>query len=276
MVNPVVQVHELYDGSVQIEFDRRKHKYRLLPERKLLFSATKINKILSKPMLIPWAARMAVEHVEEFVNATNPLNWAEEMPRILSEAKSASSNYSQERQRIGSMAHSWIEEFIHFKMGERKTPKAIPKIEGAKMACQAFMDWEAGHDIEWLWAERVVYSKKHGYVGTADAAANIDEEGPYLIDFKTGSGVFFEAGIQTALYASALREEFPVEWAHPLRRIIHASSINGKHHDHEEDLITSKLTGGTLDEDVEAGLHALALTHWINKGPSAWVFEKRW
>ena len=61
-----------------------------------------------------------------------------------------------------------------------------------------------------------------------------------------------------------------------MRRIIHASSINGKFKDYDEEIITSKLTGGEFDEDVEAGLHALAMTHWINKGPSAWIFEKRW
>ena len=192
------------------------------------------------------------------------------------EARLRTSVYAQERQKIGSIAHAWIEAYVDFEMGNRDTPKRMPVIEDAAKACQAFLDWRGAHNVEWLWAERLVYSKDHGYVGTADAGAIVDDDGPEVLDFKTGSGVFFESGIQTALYGAALREEFPDLWCAPRRRIVHASSINGRFNDYDEENITLKLTGGDFDEDFQAGLSAQALTHWISKGPSAWIFQKRW
>jgi hypothetical protein len=107
---------------------------------------------------------------------------------------------------IGSAIHKWIEQYIK---DERPEMPDDPKVlEGVN----SFLEWKEKENIVFEWSERVVYSKKHKYVGTADIG--IRKDGLlYLADIKTGNNLYEEVKIQTAAYLMALKEETKQDYA---------------------------------------------------------------
>ena len=75
----------------------------------------------------------------------------------------------------------------------------------AKNAVQAFLKWEASHDIVWLGSEKKVYSKEYDYAGTIDAIAMINDK-YCIVDFKTSAKIYKEAYVQLSAYAQAVEE----------------------------------------------------------------------
>jgi len=56
----------------------------------------------------------------------------------------------------------------------------------------------------------MVYSKKHGFVGTADGFGTMDNNIPIVLDLKTSSDIYDEMGLQLGAYNGAFKEEFNV------------------------------------------------------------------
>ena len=108
---------------------------------------------------------------------------------------------------IGHETHYWLEEYINSSI---KNPNEVDWKLGAlsdkaKNAVQAFIKWEASHDIVWMGSEKKVYSKDYGYAGTVDAIAMIN--GKYcIVDFKTSAKIYKEAYVQLSAYAQAVEE----------------------------------------------------------------------
>ena len=49
--------------------------------------------------------------------------------------------------------------------------------------------------------------KKHGYAGTLDIIGTVNGKGVWIIDVKTGKGIYPEAWLQLSAYKAALEEE---------------------------------------------------------------------
>jgi len=58
---------------------------------------------------------------------------------------------------------------------------------------------EITKDFEWLECETQVVNEEAGYIGQLDAIAEVDGK-VVLVDFKTGSGIYPEYGLQLAAY----------------------------------------------------------------------------
>lgn len=119
---------------------------------------------------------------------------------------------------LGSEIHAWIESYINHKTkvkGFEAMPE-MPENPAVQQGAASFLAWEAEHKVKFLWSERVVYSKKHDYIGTADFAAKVDGE-MCLCDIKSGNGMYNSVRAQTAAYAMAVTEEtkekFEGRWA---------------------------------------------------------------
>ncbi len=65
---------------------------------------------------------------------------------------------------------------------------------------------EKQHKVKFVSTERIVYSKKHDYIGKMDAEAMVDGK-RVLVDFKTSSGLYNSVRMQTAAYQKADEEE---------------------------------------------------------------------
>ena len=62
--------------------------------------------------------------------------------------------------------------------------------------------WQRAMDPEVLVSEAQVFSLKHGYAGSLDLIAEIKGH-KYLVDLKTGKGVYTDHAVQLALYMGA-------------------------------------------------------------------------
>ena len=74
---------------------------------------------------------------------------------------------------IGSDIHKWCEQYINFKMKKSKTAPDMPESKNVQVGVNGFLDWEKEHKVKFISSERVVYSKKHDYIGTMDIEAII-------------------------------------------------------------------------------------------------------
>jgi hypothetical protein len=95
---------------------------------------------------------------------------------------------------VGSRIHALAEQ-INRGLEPAVTPDDAPFID----AYRAFL---ASFRPRFLAAEEMVVSLRHQYAGTLDCLAVIDGE-TWLLDIKTGTGLYAETGLQLAGYASA-------------------------------------------------------------------------
>lgn len=194
----------LYNGTVKIDFYPNSHAYKLDGQR--LSGVTTIGGIVdkSRPLMI-WQGRL----IENYLKGI-PLEHRTD--KEISYALTLSTVYKDKGADIGTVIHQMIDyriKGIEFSI-EDEVSVLLPEDQGkAKNWYLAFLKWEAEAKPEWLENEKIVYSKKYGYVGTFDAIARIDWK-IYLVDFKSASGFYeFSHRLQTSAYAKAYLEEFP-------------------------------------------------------------------
>ena len=95
-------------------------------------------------------------------------------------------------------------DMIHLRDMLKDKPQAL------HMSVQQFGDWLIGRNVAFTFAEKLLYSKEHGYPGTADCGLligwNTPEQKAAVGDYKIRSGVYAETRLQTAAYQNALEE----------------------------------------------------------------------
>lgn len=97
--------------------------------------------------------------------------------------------------KLGSDIHEAIEAYVLDKPMPEWPDEIAPYLENA---VKFLTDFEVVVEM----TEASVYNRTQKYAGTLDMIATIGEE-RWLIDFKTGSGVYPEAALQMAAYAHA-------------------------------------------------------------------------
>ena len=197
-------ISSLYGGKVQIRFQPGNHSYWLLgPKLKRLTGVTTHISVLDKPALIPWEVGLAIDYVRDNIELLRQGDV--EANEILRRAKDEANKQKDIAAEIGSATHAWVEQ--HAKGLEPEMPDDPKVLQGVV----SFLDWVADNKVTFLWNERMVYSKKHGYVGTADFGIKFetaDHKGKtYMGDLKTGNGIYAEVKQQTAAYLKAIEEE---------------------------------------------------------------------
>lgn len=120
----------------------------------------------------------------------------------------ASEDTKQKAADLGSQVHDWIESYIKHRLGHKdhKRMPEMPEDPAVQTGAASFLAWEADHKVKFLWSEKVLYSKKHDYIGKGDFAAKVDGI-VCLCDIKTGNGMYNSVRAQTAAYAMADTEE---------------------------------------------------------------------
>ena len=203
----------LYGGDVHIKFDEKNHAYWKLdgdnpkkngdPRMKRLTGVTTYCGIVDKTkFLIPWAVDTTVEFVRQHIDMIQDKSGNE----LLELARHESDKQRDLAAEIGSAIHKWIEQYIQKEKPEMPDDPKV--LEGVV----SFLKWQETEKIIFDWSEKVVYSKKHGYVGTADIGIRKGES-KYLVDIKTGNNLYEEVKMQTAAYLMALEEETKQDYA---------------------------------------------------------------
>lgn len=263
--------HPTFDGQHVITFQERNHTYHH-PKHGIIPNATGVCKVMNKPALVPWAARKASEFWYENIA---PGEYYDELQlsKLNEAGKTAHNIYSGERRDIGSHVHDWAEKMAHYEMGRRKTTPKMPVNPQIRKGCEAWKQWRRKSKAwEFEYAERVFFHPEDVHVGTADGWLCHNDTHWMVLDYKTGSGVWAEAGLQTAAYAMSASLEFGIPIEYIERCVVHLNTKSGNASVWDEGRIQEKLTGGDITRDYECFLGLLKAYNWIVDGPNKWSF----
>lgn len=182
----------LYKGKVEGKFYPGSHRYYVngKPQTGVTTYLGIIDK--SRPLII-WATELYRDYLLACLERGITIEDIYEGCALHEERK-------QEAAAIGDEVHGWIEQYI-----KGKTPD-MPERREAQIGVSAFLDWTAANKVKFISSERVVYSRKHGYIGKMDIEAKVNGK-LCLIDIKTSNGLYNTYMLQTAAYLKADEEE---------------------------------------------------------------------
>lgn len=183
----------LYKGKVAVRFFPKSHVYMMNGKRKSGVTTYIGIKDKSRPLVI-WATALA----KSFLIKKLEDGGIDE--GVIIEACGLHAVRKEEASTIGSIAHEWIEEYIAGNSPE------MPEDPCVLIAVNGFLDWEKEHKVKFLSSERVLYSKKHDYMGKMDIEAKVDGD-LCLVDIKTSNALYNDYCMQTAAYVKADEEE---------------------------------------------------------------------
>jgi hypothetical protein len=202
-------------------------------------SVTTILGVISKPALVPWAAREErLATSEAAAELYTELHGKQQLPRSmyllaleqrLGKTKAHAKQLAKAAE-IGSAVHARIEWGLKRLLGQRVG--AEPVLEDAALwAFMAYEDWAKAVQLRPRFIEQTVYSRQHQYAGTMDLLADLnaaallgvlERQGAVdrdlaawltarstvtaLIDFKSSKAIYGESFLQSAAYQKALIE----------------------------------------------------------------------
>lgn len=186
-----VQESVLYKGKVKIQLWTVSHRYKANGE-----SVTGVTTILNmydkSAAFVIWATELYRDFLLGIKGAITEEH--------IYEGCDLHNKRKEEAANIGTEVHEWIELYIK---GENP---AMPKSKEAQIGVTSFLEWVSANKVKFLSSERMVYSKKHHYVGTMDIEAKVNGK-LCLIDIKTSNGIYNTYYMQTAAYVRADEEE---------------------------------------------------------------------
>ena len=188
-----------YDGTVHLDFDPVAHKYFINGE--IANGVTTALGIISKPYLIPWAARMAGDYIKSEVVPGESLDELQ-IQELVDGAKNAHRKNRDGAADAGTYIHNWIEEFVA--TGKKPEMPIAPKLASV---INSFLRWWESTNIEVIKPEIKLCSPTLMLAGTADLLCRVDGK-LTVMDWKTGSGIYADMFLQLAAYALMYEEEF--------------------------------------------------------------------
>ena len=214
------EIIKLYNGKVEIEFLQGSHTYYLLkdgkklPKKKRLAGATTFTGQIDKssPLLI-WATRLYTARVKELMREDKSFT-ADDILSMLALGESAHKEKKEQAANIGDYVHKFAEEYskdqnqkkAYDRMKEELGDIPTDMLVQVQTSCVALLDWLKKEKVKILSSEKIVYSRKVGFVGTYDAIVEIDKK-KYLLDWKTAKGVYSSHIYQSSAYFNAHEEE---------------------------------------------------------------------
>ena len=196
---------KLYKGQVEIKFygptEDKPNRHMYYVDKKRKTGVTTFIGIKDKSnALVSWSLEEAAKHLILLLEKRKEIN--EEQ---IVEAVFAHKLIKERAANLGKTAHSWCEKYILADIGKGEFPE-MPEEKEVQIAVNGFMDWIKSQKIKFVSSEKVVYSRKHDYIGTMDIEAIIGNR-RHLIDLKTSNGLYNEVRMQTAAYLKADQEE---------------------------------------------------------------------
>lgn len=190
---------ELYNGKIKGKFFEKSHQYWVNGKRKTGVTTFISSKDKSKG-LVSWAVDLMRDYLIDILDNGG---------KICEDDIAVGSGLHNERKteaaNIGTEVHNWIEDYIKGKKPD------MPKTKEVQNGVNAFLDWVDSNKVKFISAERVVYSKKHDYIGKMDIEAKVNKK-HCLIDIKTSNDLRNDYLMQTAAYVKADEEESGVEY----------------------------------------------------------------
>lgn len=157
-----------------------------------------------KPALLPWGIKMVAEGAVDAI---------EYLPKMVEQDRDAAVKFLKgmpyaKRDAagdLGTLVHAWIEAY--------SLNKPMPKPPApVKPYLEAFQRFLKDFEPTFTATEASVYSRSQKYAGTLDSICSLtlplalplaSGSGSYVLDAKTGKGVYPEVGLQLAAYRHA-------------------------------------------------------------------------
>jgi len=242
------KVIELYKGKITLDFYEAKHLYVIRADGHVPLSVTAATGTMDKPALKFWAVGLTRDYLLNLVRDKKPIT-----EQVIIDASKLHQVYTKKAATIGSLVHDWAEAYIK---GEKPV---MPMDSKVLNGVTAFLKWIDEHEVKFLASEKIVYSKKHDYVGMMDTKFTLKEEKHKIThcgDFKTSSGVYPEMLFQVAAYQEADTEESGEEYG--TKWIIRFDKEAGEFDPHEFSVEDHK-------KDLSAFLGLLAAKRRLNE-----------
>lgn len=198
-VEPVLM--KLYKGKVEIKFFPESHQYWVNGRRVTGVTSFLSIKDRSYP-LMTWAVELFRDHLLSLETVTEADIFYGATLHLEKKKEAAD---------LGTLIHDWCEAYIKYKIGILPTLPGMPEDPRVLTAVNGFLDWEKKHKVKFISSERVVYSRKHGYIGTLDIEAMVDGK-LCLVDLKSSNSLQNTVNLQTAAYVEADQEERKVKY----------------------------------------------------------------
>ncbi len=181
---------KLYKGKVEGKFFPDSHQYWIGDKRPA--SVTGILGIVdkSRPLVI-WATELMRDYLLEKKQITEA---------DIYKASTLHEEKKKEAADLGSKIHDWIEQHA-----KGKNPE-MPEEKEVQIGVTSFLQWKEENKVSIISSERVVYSKKHDYIGKMDLECRVNGK-LCLIDIKSSNGLYNTYNLQTAAYVMADEEE---------------------------------------------------------------------
>lgn len=155
-------------------------------------SVTTVLNVLHKPAIAPWASKMAAMYVVEEYPIIADLITRGQGKAAIDLIKGAPWRKRDKAADLGTTIHHCIEAINE---GKEYTP---PDEVTAQLGY--FANWVDAFKPDIHMSEGTIFNKQYNYAGTLDIVARIDGLN-WLIDVKSGSGVYPEHAMQIAAYA---------------------------------------------------------------------------
>lgn len=228
------ETHILYGGDVEIDFYPNSHRYKKKGDKNYLISVTSVTGQIDKSrFLMPWAVRLAGQHMRKHIEEHKGPYSTEELYPIIDEAVV---NWEKEKDvaaSIGNVVHQYAQDFAQFKVGKADEPsienyfsmETDEENEKVVNGISAFLDWYNSNDVKFINPERLIYSKEYEYTGKCDVPMELN--GKLTVgDYKTGKGIYEESYYQLSGYWGALEEEDGISYEQGV--ILHFDKESGR------------------------------------------------
>lgn len=205
----IIETTKMYGGEVIIDFYPTSHMYKVTDEKnglvkKRVKGVTTFLGIKDKSMpLVSWATETAGLHLYDILHKGETITMSD-----IRDAIGKHKQIKEEAATIGKEMHEWCEYFIKHKLkrpGYETAPK-LPTDPQQLLGINSFLEWYTAHKVQFIDSERVVYSRKHQYIGTMDFDAIIDGKRTGG-DFKSSNGLYNTVLAQISAYQAAREEE---------------------------------------------------------------------
>jgi len=185
--------------------------------QKLISPSRALGVAINKPALVRWAARESVANIrgaimdrlkgKDKARLRVTAEWVEE---IIKEGEQRPEALKVEGGRVGSLLHDAFEEITLGTPAKKLVSTLMKTDKPLAESITGFEEWFLKSEMQIVGREQAVGSKKLGCGGILDALGY--SQGKWgIIDYKTGSGVYWEAAIQTANYAICVEEQFGIK-----------------------------------------------------------------
>jgi hypothetical protein len=171
-----------------------------------------IGKGLPKPFLVGWAAKMTAQCAVDDHAIVAAMLDKDDTAAALQHLKGARYRDMNAKADRGTIVHTAVESYLAGKpLSDSQVEAALrearvpPKMwRSTRGMIAGAVEFLYDHEPEVLWSEATVYSRTHGYAGTADLIARMrvgESTQVVVLDFKTSKSIYDEVALQLVAYA---------------------------------------------------------------------------